>query len=126
VCLFPSRPYTALTVLPSHSHSALPCASPTDAQALRTLVNTNAAHPNQLQYDTRAFVSTFAGETCTFGQSSVPNGWATQFAGNPELKGKIYFVPAFFVDPVKFAEFGDVMDGDFNVCLMFTSSKLLM
>lgn len=31
------------------------------------------------------------------------------------MQGKIYFVPAFFVDPAKFGEFSEVMDGDFNV-----------
>jgi glucan endo-1,3-alpha-glucosidase len=63
-------------------------------------------------------VSTFAGESCTFGQGSAPKGWKNEFAGHPDLKGKIYFVPSFFIDPVKFGDFRDVMDGDFNVRLL--------
>jgi len=94
--------------------SSLPCTSPSNAQTLRNLVNTYVSHPNQLQYASRAFVSTFSGESCKFGQASIPNGWTTQFSQHPELKGKIYFVPAFFIDPSTFADFTDVMDGDFN------------
>lgn len=94
---------------------SMPCSSPADAQALRNFVNAHAFHPNQLLYDSRAFVSTFAGESCAFGQGSVAEGWKTQFAKHPELQDKIYFVPAFFIDPAKFGEFREVMDGDFNV-----------
>ncbi|TFK40779.1 glycoside hydrolase family 71 protein [Crucibulum laeve] len=94
--------------------TSLPCASPTDAQNLRNFVNSHATHPNQLQYASRAFVSTFAGENCAFGQASVPEGWKSQFVQHPEMQGKIYFVPAFFIDPTKFTDFGEVMDGDFN------------
>ncbi|KAL0961058.1 hypothetical protein HGRIS_006046 [Hohenbuehelia grisea] len=94
--------------------TSLPCDSPQAAEALRSLVSKYISHPNQLQYDSRAFVSTFAGETCTFGQGSVPQAWETQFARHPDLQGKIYFVPAFFVDPAKFGDFKNVIDGDFN------------
>lgn len=95
--------------------SSLPCTSPSDAQALRNLVNTYVSHPNQLQYASRAFVSTFSGESCKFGQASVPDGWTSHFSQHPDLNGKIYFVPAFFIDPSTFTDFADVMDGDFNV-----------
>jgi len=101
------------------SHSSFPCGSPNDAQNLRNIVNTHISHPNQLTYASRAFVSTFAGESCKFGQGSVPDGWKTQFTRHPDLQGKIYFVPAFFIDPATFKDFADVMDGDFNVCIFF-------
>ncbi|KAF8798939.1 glycoside hydrolase family 71 protein [Phlegmacium glaucopus] len=94
--------------------SSFPCNSPTDARTLRNLVNTYISHPNQLQYASRAFVSTFSGENCKFGQGSVPDGWKSQFSKHPDLDGKIYFVPAFFIDPASFTDFADVMDGDFN------------
>jgi glucan endo-1,3-alpha-glucosidase len=86
---------------------------------LRNLVSTYISHPNQLQYASRAFVSTFAGESCTFGQASVPEGWSSQFSNHPDLSGKIFFVPAFFIDPTSFANFADVMDGEFNVRLLY-------
>lgn len=98
-------------------YSSLPCSSPDNAQAVRNLVAAHISHPNQLQYNGRAFVSTFAGESCTFGQDSVPDGWKSQFVQHPQMQGKIYFVPAFFINPTQFTEFADVMDGDFNVCL---------
>ncbi|KAF8895521.1 glycoside hydrolase family 71 protein [Infundibulicybe gibba] len=101
-----------------------PCASPADAQTLRALVSKYIDHPNQFRYNDRAFVSTFAGETCQFGQGSVPEGWKSQFARNPELDGKIYFVPSFFIDPAKFVDFADVMDGDFNVTTSFAQNLL--
>ncbi|RDB17844.1 Glucan endo-1,3-alpha-glucosidase agn1 [Hypsizygus marmoreus] len=94
--------------------TSFPCASATDAQTLRDLVLAHISHPNQLQYDSRAFVSSFAGETCTFGQGSAPDGWKNEFTKHPDLAGKIYFVPSFFIDPAKFGDFRDVMDGDFN------------
>lgn len=112
-----------LFTIPSHwyspisAHRSFPCGSASDAQTLRNLVIAHASHPNQLLYDSRAFVSTFSGESCTFGQSSAPDGWKNEFAGHPDLLGKIYFVPAFFIDPTKFGDFRDVMDGDFNVCI---------
>jgi len=101
-------------------NSSFPCDSPNDAQNLRNIVNTHVSHPNQLQYASRAFVSTFAGESCNFGQGSVPDGWKNQFTRHPDLQGKIYFVPAFFIDPTRFKDFADVMDGDFNVRTFYT------
>jgi glucan endo-1,3-alpha-glucosidase len=92
--------------------SSLGCASPSDAQTLRDLVTSHASHPNQFMYSGRAFVSTFAGETCNFGQGSPAQGWTSQFT--QPLSGKIYFVPSFFVDPATFKDFAGVMDGDFN------------
>jgi len=111
-------------LLLSFPFSSFPCHSPNDAQTLRNLVNTYLSHPNQLQYASRAFVSTFSGEGCKFGQASVPDGWKSQFSKHPDLDGKIYFVPAFFIDPANFADFADVMDGDFNVrFILFCSEK---
>lgn len=97
--------------------TSLPCVSTADAQNLRTLVNAQASHPNQYQYDSRVFVSTFSGETCQFGQGNVTQGWKSQFTQHPELQGKIYFVPSFFVDPTTFKDYSGIMDGDFNVCI---------
>ncbi|KAI0031385.1 glycoside hydrolase [Vararia minispora EC-137] len=92
---------------------SLPCASPADAAALRTYITTYATHPNQFIYRNRVYASSFSGETCTFGQSSVPQGWSSQFTRHADLSGQnaVYFVPSFFVDPATFAQYGDVMDG---------------
>jgi hypothetical protein len=96
--------------------SALACATVDDGAALRTRVTNFISRPNYLQRNGKAFVSTFAGEKCTFGQGSVGDGWKTQFAQHPDLQGKMEFVPAFFIDPATFSpQFSGVMDGDFNV-----------
>ncbi|KAI0044393.1 glycoside hydrolase family 71 protein [Auriscalpium vulgare] len=100
----------------SFDMSALPCASPDDAAALRKYITTYANHPNQLIYHNRVFAGTFAGETCSFGQGSPAGGWASQFTQHPELTGQnaVYFVPSFFVDPNTFSTFNDAMDGALN------------
>lgn len=98
--------------------SVLPCDSPAGAATLRNYVTTYANHPAQLRVNDKAFVSTFAGETCTFGQGSVGAGWASQFKNHPGLSGEnaIHFSPSFFVDPARYAsQFGDVLDGAFSV-----------
>jgi glucan endo-1,3-alpha-glucosidase len=110
----PTRPGLTLTLV---VFSSLPCNSAENAQYLRKLVLAHVDHPNQLKYDNRAFVSTFAGENCQFGQGGVEDAWKTQFTQHPELQGKIYFVPSFFIDPARFGSFNGVMDGDFNVRL---------
>ncbi|KAG2001825.1 SEC14 cytosolic factor [Coprinopsis cinerea AmutBmut pab1-1] len=94
--------------------ASLPCNSHEDAAYLRRLVSQHASHPNQLMYNDKAFVSTFAGESCQFGHDNVVEGWKHQFTLHPELKERIYFVPSFFMDPARFGEFKDVMDGTFN------------
>jgi glucan endo-1,3-alpha-glucosidase len=70
-----------------------------------------------MKYNGRVFASSFSGESCTFGQSSVANGWSSQFTQHPDLTGAnaVFFVPSFFVDPATFNVYGQVMDGVFNV-----------
>lgn len=103
----------------SFDMSSLPCQTPDGAATLRKFITTYATHPNQLLFGSppRVFASTFAGESCTFGQGSVADGWKTQFTRHPDLTGQnaVYFMPAFFMDPATFPQFNDVMDGDFNV-----------
>ncbi|KAI0661905.1 glycoside hydrolase [Cubamyces menziesii] len=94
--------------------SSFPCTTPDDATTLRNLVTQFASRPAQLQVDGKAFVSTFAGESCTFGSGDVPSGWRSQFTQHPDTSGKIHFVPSFFVDPATFNTFTGVMDGDFG------------
>ncbi|TFY66719.1 hypothetical protein EVG20_g4369 [Dentipellis fragilis] len=100
----------------SFDMSALPCAGPNDAAALRKYITTYAKHPNQLIYNGRVFASTFSGESCAFGQSSPAAGWSSQFTQHPDLSGQnaVWFVPAFFVDPNTFGTFNNVMDGVLN------------
>ncbi|GLB38313.1 putative glycosyl hydrolase family 71 [Lyophyllum shimeji] len=94
--------------------TSLPCATPSDAQALRKIVAKYISHPHQLQIDSRAMVSSFSGEKCTFGRGNAPDGWKSEVTGHPDLQGKIHFVPSFFIDPATFGSFRGIMDGDFN------------
>ena len=103
----------------------MPCATPNDATTLRNYIKTYANHPNQLKYNGRSFVSTFAGENCKFGQDTAANGWKTQFVQHPESTGDnaVYFVPSFFIDPATFKDYSVVMHGAFNVSSSPTFDK---
>ena len=95
--------------------SSFPCTTADNGAAIRDLTTQFASRSPQLTVDGKAFVSTFAGESCTFGAADVPTGWKTQFTQHPDTTGKVHFVPAFFIDPATFNTFGGVMDGAFNV-----------
>ncbi|KAH9854653.1 glycoside hydrolase [Lenzites betulinus] len=90
------------------------CNSPDTAAFIRGLTTAAIGGAAQLTVDGKAFVSTFAGESCTFGEADVFTGWNKQFTQHPDLAGKIHFVPSFFIDIQQFRNFKDVMDGDFN------------
>ncbi|KAI0632090.1 glycoside hydrolase [Trametes polyzona] len=90
------------------------CNSPDTAAYIRNLTNAFIAEDAQLVVDGKAFVSTFAGEACTFGEADVFTGWNRQFTQHPDIAGKIHFVPSFFLDIQQFHNFKGVMDGDFN------------
>ena len=91
--------------------TSLPCAKTGDSATLRRYVEMYASHPNQLLVNGKMFVSTFAGESCTFGQQNVNNGWiSTLKTGLPP----VYFVPSFFVDPATFPQYS-VIDGAYGV-----------
>ncbi|KAI0345808.1 glycoside hydrolase [Trametopsis cervina] len=100
----------------SFDMSVFPCSSPDHAAALRNYITKYASHPNQLKYNGRSFASTFAGESCAFGQDNVADGWKTQFTQHPELSGAnaVHFVPSFFVDPATFGQYSGAANGQLN------------
>ncbi|GBE84927.1 glycoside hydrolase family 71 protein [Sparassis latifolia] len=105
---------TGFKLFLSFDMSSLPCSSPDDAQALRNYITSYATNPNQLTINGQVFASTFSGETCTFGQGSVPQGWSSQFTSQLTGQNSVMFVPSFFVDPSTFSQYDGVMDGYFN------------
>ncbi|OAX44314.1 glycoside hydrolase family 71 protein [Rhizopogon vinicolor AM-OR11-026] len=105
---------TGFKLFMSFDMSSLPCSAVGDAGTLRTYITTYATHPNQLIYNGGVFASTFAGETCTFGQGSVSSGWSTQFVQQLTGSSAVHFVPSFFVDPSQFNTYSSVIDGMFN------------
>jgi glucan endo-1,3-alpha-glucosidase len=98
----------------SFDMTVMPCTAAGDAALLQKYIATYSAHPNVLQFAGKMFVSTFSGETCTFGQGSVDAGWVSAVKGGPE----VCFIPAFFGDPTTFGTFKS-LDGMFNVRSVF-------
>lgn len=114
----------------SFDMSSLSCSSTSDAAAIRNYINTYATHPAQLYFRGRPLVSTFSGESCTFGADSVNDGWISAVrSGVPSvshrpycsillrcltLQPQVYFIPSFFVDPSTLSSYS-VLDGDFDV-----------
>ena len=97
---------------------SLPCGSANDAAALRNYITTYSTHPNQLIYNGLVFASTFSGESCQFGQSSVQAGWSSQFLQQLSGENAVYFLPSFFVATSAFQGFEGVINGMFNVRVM--------
>ena len=103
--------------------SSLPCTTADDASALRDYVTTYASHPNQLLWNGKVFISTFSGESCTFGQGSVAAGWQNEFINQLTGANTVQFVPSFFVAPNTFTTYDGVMDGYFNVSSRILAKK---
>lgn len=91
--------------------TVLPCGSSSDVSLIQSYINKYASHSAQLNYRGLPLVSTFAGESCTFGQSSVNAGWVSAVrSGVPS----VFFMPSFFVDPATLSSYS-VLDGIYNV-----------
>lgn len=59
----------------SFNMSSLLCSSAEDSHALQEYINTYSNATDYFRNDGRRLVSASAGETCTFGQDSVDDGW---------------------------------------------------
>lgn len=105
---------TGFKLFMSFDMTALPCNTADDAAALRNYITTYAKHPNQFMYNGRVYASTFAGESCTFGQGSAVAGWKSQFIQQLTGTNAVHFVPSFFIDPSAFNTYNGVIDGMFN------------
>ncbi|ADV23630.1 glucan endo-1,3-alpha-glucosidase agn1 [Cryptococcus gattii Ru294] len=93
--------------------SSLSCSSASDAATHAASIATYANHSAQAMYNSKVLVSTFSGESCTFGQGSVSAGW-TYFRSLLTAKGiSIYFVPSIFSDISTYSS-DSWMDGEFN------------
>ncbi|OSD07718.1 glycoside hydrolase family 71 protein [Trametes coccinea BRFM310] len=97
----------------SFDMGSLPCSSPADAQLLQTYIKTYANNTNQMMYNGRMLVSTFAGESCTFGANSLNQGWMNAVKPANASLPSVWFVPSFFVDPSTFSRLS-VIDGAFH------------
>lgn len=90
--------------------TSLPCASAADAQSIVSLVRRFAGLGAQAKVDNKPLVSTFAGDSCSFGGL----GWKTGFVDALEAVGvDIFFVPSLFSNPSTFAADTEI-DGELN------------
>jgi glucan endo-1,3-alpha-glucosidase len=114
---------TSLKLFLSLDMAVRSCNSAADAQSIRDVVKAHLSDSAQFLYappgspdPSKPLVSTFSGSDCTFGASDPPTGWANEFVNHPDLAGKIYFVPSFFVDPAELGSgrFANIANGDFN------------
>ncbi|KAF8237471.1 glycoside hydrolase family 71 protein [Tricholoma matsutake] len=93
----------------SFDMTSMPCTTADDANDLKYYINMFGQHPNYLVYDGKIFVSTFAGQSCSFGAPSFNEGWNNAVKSGPP----VFFMPSFFIDPSSFNGVS-VMDGAFN------------
>jgi glucan endo-1,3-alpha-glucosidase len=98
---------TLFHLLISFDMTSLPCGGAGDADTLRFYINTYSSHPNHFVYNGKPLFSTFAGDTCTFGQGDPNAGWLFAVKSGPQIS----FVPAFF----NTESLPAMMDGVFNV-----------
>ncbi|KAH9917216.1 glycoside hydrolase family 71 protein [Amylocystis lapponica] len=96
----------------SFDMTSLPSDTEADAAQLYDYLVTCAAHPNQLIYDGKVFVSTFAGEHSRFGQPDLNSSWA-YVKSVLEQVAPVHLVPSFFIDPARYPEMSS-MDGYFH------------
>ncbi len=87
--------------------SSLSCSSLSDGVLIRQLVSNYTNSTAQARYQGKQLVSTFAGENCYFGQSTVQAGWL-----------------AAFTNPLKAANVSVSMGGQFRSNLLPRSSRI--
>jgi glucan endo-1,3-alpha-glucosidase len=96
----------------SFDFTSLTCSSTADASSIANYINTYASSSAQVTYNSKTLVSSFSGDSCTFGQSSVVSGWNYV---RTLLKKPMFLVPAIFSDPSQFNSSSFAwLDGELN------------
>ncbi|KAG8908652.1 hypothetical protein FRB99_004940 [Tulasnella sp. 403] len=106
---------TGFKMLISFDMTAISCSSWGDTAYLTNLINRWAKHGAQLKDTSGAvYVSTFAGEYCSWGQGSIVPGWVQAVKTGPGTAGvKTKFIPGFFTNASSNYMYRDFMDGMF-------------
>ncbi|KAI9511468.1 glycoside hydrolase family 71 protein [Russula earlei] len=104
--------HTGFKLFLSFDMTSIPGGSGADIEFLRRYLELVGHHPNQLMYQGRALVSTFAGDQCTFGQTSLAGGWSVA-RSILETVCPVHFIPAFFIDPTRYPTLSCI-DGIFH------------
>jgi glucan endo-1,3-alpha-glucosidase len=98
----------------SFDFSSLSCSSTSDASLIAGYVQSYKSSSAQAWYQSKVLVSSFEGEGCYWGQSSVANGW-TYFRSLLTAQGtSIYLMPAIFSGTDTFGSSNSWVDGVFN------------
>ncbi len=108
---------SAFKLFLSFNMTSRPCSSAQDANTLQQYIRTYANHKDYFRYNDRMLVSTFAGEECRFGESSLDDGWKRALRSksvNGSAVPDVWFVPAFF-GPLSILSNSTAIDGLFNV-----------
>ncbi len=107
----------------SFDMSVIPCNHTEDASLVRKYINVFTSSDSYLMYHDKPLVSTYAGESCTFGQDSLDKAWLHTLRTGASRD--VTFVPFFNMDPIGFGELTSV-DGIFNVCRSYRLSLCLL
>lgn len=83
---------TNFKMLLSLDMSTFDCRSASRVGFFQNLINTYLPHPAAARYKNKALLSTFGGEWCNFGQSSVNAGWQLLMGSR---RSSTYFMPAY-------------------------------
>ena len=108
---------TGFKMFLSFDMSAIPCSSWSDTQFLTNLIVRFGNHAAQLKdLSGNAYVSTFSGEYCYWGQGFITPGWVQAVKTGPSASGiKTKFLPSFFTDSNMNPGYSSFMDGMFPV-----------
>jgi glucan endo-1,3-alpha-glucosidase len=109
---------SGFALFPSFDMGTIPCREERDGDMLRDFVNKYHDHSNQLEFKGNPLVSTFGGQGCYFGQSTVNEGWRRVLKRDLPA---VHFLASFFMDPGIYGSMNSA-DGAFSV----SQASLLM
>ena len=67
--------FVVILSLTPFPYRIIPCGSHTDVERIQKYITDYRLHPNQMRFNDRIVVSTFAGESCRFGTNDLNQGW---------------------------------------------------
>ncbi|KAI0067615.1 glycoside hydrolase family 71 protein [Artomyces pyxidatus] len=102
-----ARLQTDFKLFLSFDMTSIPGETAEDIELLCSYIKQFGRHRNQLLYDGKVLVSTFAGNQCKFGTSSLNKAWAAVKAQLQRIV-PIHLVPAFFIDPTSYPSLSSV------------------
>jgi glucan endo-1,3-alpha-glucosidase len=93
----------------SFDMSNIPCAAAADANYILDLTRNFAQKPNYLRLRGASYVTTFSGESCSFGvkgdslEDNAVLNTIWQKGYKDQLKFPVHFAPGFLINPARYA-----------------------